>query len=44
MGFFGEKTLQSNVLIYHKKVPDYVLSTVMMHEPLGTIVFKYCHF
>ena len=36
------KTLQSSVLAYHKGVPDYAPSTAMIHEPRGTIVFKYC--
>ena len=31
-------------MLYHKKVSDYTTFTLMKHEVLDTLTFKYCHF
>ena len=42
--YFWWKNFTKQCFGLPKKVPDYAPSTVMIHEPIGTIFFGYCHF
>ena len=44
MGGEGQ-TLERNIMLYHKKVSDYTIFTLMITWSfLGTLMFKQCHF